>query len=191
MYIIFLHHVHIYLYLFSNISKNSFESPDITGSSLTLATAGSRRTVYLVEENQQTKISETSSSKLETTGISVRSSSSSSTSTLDAINNITNETTNSATSSTNSRHKTENSASTYLIYNRINTIIGGGATGNGSGSYVGGSSGVSSALNLSSISDSNNSCVTVGNTNRLDDSKLSRRRSDDKSNSVWYEYGCV
>lgn len=176
--------------------KSSFEAPDITGSSLTLATAGSRRTVYLVEENQQTKISDTSSSQLDTTGISVRSSSSSSTSTLDAVNNLTNETTTSTNSTANTRHKNDNPGSTYLIYNRINTMIGGGTGCNSSGSYVGGSSGVSSALNLSSNSDSNNSCVTLSNNhheqnNRLDDTKLSRRRSDDKSNSVWYEYGCV
>lgn len=132
---------------------------------------------------------------MDTTGISVRSSSSSSTSTLDAVN--TNEAPNSSTSVPICRHKNENPASTYLIYNRINTMIGGGSGGGSiSGSCVGGSSGVSSALNLSSNSDSNNSCMTTPNNNhhdhsRLDDAKLSRRRSDDKSNSVWYEYGCV
>lgn len=151
--------------------------------------------MYLVEESQQTKISDTNSSQLDTTGISVRSSSSSSTSTLDAVNNSSNETTTPTNSTANTRHKTDQ-GSTYLIYNRINTMIGGGTGCSSSGSYVGGSSGVGSALNLSSNSDSNNSCVTLSNNNhdqnnRLDDSKVSRRRSDDKSNSVWYEYGCV
>ncbi|XP_075160706.1 protein girdin isoform X1 [Haematobia irritans] len=143
-------------------SVHGLEAPDVTGSSLTLGTAGSRRTVYLIDENQ--KIPETATQ---------------SASTLQAVG--TNSATNSQSSTTNNTaepqtptgtSKSEN-PSTFLMYNRINNIVGG-----------------------NSLTVSNNEAPCSSTNRDLDsqqdqDNKVSRKRNEDKHNSIWYEYGCV
>ncbi|XP_037940477.1 girdin-like [Teleopsis dalmanni] len=141
-------------------SVHGLEAPDVTGSSLTLGTAGSRRTVYLIDENQ--KIPDSNSQAQ----VSPTNSNTSST-TLGA---------NTAEPQTPTNIHTQNNdnPSTFLMYNRINTMIG------------------------SNPSDQQNQ--VQGNTTREStptnstinpDDKLLRKRTDDKNNSIWYEYGCV
>lgn len=141
------------------------EAPDVTGSSLTLGAAGSRRTVYLIDENQ--KIPETADGGGGVGGGS--GSNSSSTATLSGKNNTAEPQTPTPT------QKSENPA-TFLMYNRINNIIGGNeltTTNTGAGS---------------SSSNINNRDMD----GHQDDNKLMRnKRPEDKNNSIWYEYGCV
>lgn len=106
----------------------------MTGSSLTLGTAGSRRTVYLIDENS--KLPDTTTSNNETE-ISPKSNN----------NNISSTNT---TSSTN-----EQAPSTFLMYNRISNVIG--ETGAGvSGTNNNANSGNSpDALVSSTVNDKN------------------------------------
>lgn len=83
------------------------EAPDVTGSSLTLGAAGSRRTVYLVDENP--KISDANAST-STTG--------------DADLLTTGEGCN------GNNNSTDQAPSTFLMYNRISNVIGSNVTGN-------------------------------------------------------------
>lgn len=144
------------------------EAPDVTGSSLTLGAAGSRRTVYLIDENQ--KIPETADGSSGGGGGDGSGSNSSSTATLSGKNNTAEPQT------PTSPQKSENPA-TFLMYNRINNIIGGNST-NLSG-------------NEASLPP------TLTGTSRdvedhQDENKLLRnKRPEDKNNSIWYEYGCV
>ncbi|KAL9904081.1 protein girdin isoform 1-T1 [Glossina fuscipes fuscipes] len=147
-------------------SIHGLEAPDVTGSSLTLGTAGSRRTVYVIDENQ--KIPDAAAGQ-QTTHISSNTISDSPTPTVNNTNNVAESQT-----LTESGQKNDN-PSTFLVYNRINTIMGN-----------------------SSLNSNNNevhSATTAGNRDdddhQQDDNKLLRKRSEDNSNSVWYEYGCV
>lgn len=74
------------------------EPPDVTGSSLTLAAAGSRRTVYLIDEN--TKLPDTSDADLLTGNQ------------------------NSSPNNNNNNNNQDQSPSTFLMYNRISNVIG-------------------------------------------------------------------
>ncbi|XP_005181786.1 girdin [Musca domestica] len=150
-------------------SVHGLEAPDVTGSSLTLGTAGSRRTVYLIDENQ--KIPESNQSTSPTLrGSGACSSNSSSTATLSATTN------NNAEPQTPSGSSKSENPTTFLMYNRINNIVGG------------------NSLNVSNNSDTPSG--THANNRDIDgqhdqDNKVARKRSEDKNNSVWYEYGCV
>lgn len=146
----------------------SLEAPDVTGSSLTLGAAGSRRTVYLIDDNQ--KIPETADGS-GGVGESTCGSSSSSTATLSGRNNAAD------LQAPISSQKSENPA-TFLMYNRISNII------------------VESSSNLSNEFSTSGSAINSGNSRDVDanqdESKLMRnKRGDDKNSSVWYEYGCV
>lgn len=91
------------------------EPPDVTGSSLTLATAGSRRTVYLVDEiTKLPDTTQTSDSELTGTHSANNRKSSS----------ISNN--NASINSSNNNHSTshDQSPSTFLMYNRISNVIG-------------------------------------------------------------------
>ncbi|XP_037906855.1 girdin isoform X1 [Hermetia illucens] len=126
----------------TNSRRNSMlglEPPDVTGSSLTLGTAGSRRTVYLIDENQ--KISETGSNN-----------------------------TSDAPTPTNNPNENQ---STYLIYNRINTMIGGAGGVAPDSPQPSGSNGISSPHAMA------------------EDKSTTRKREEEKTSSIWYEYGCV
>lgn len=81
-------------YPFFSCILGSLEPPDVTGSSLTLGTAGSRRTVYLVDENP--KISDPSQT---------------SDPNVSATNN-------------NAQPDPAQQPSTLLMYNRISNVIG-------------------------------------------------------------------
>lgn len=83
------------------------EPPDVTGSSLTLGTAGSRRTVYLIDD----KLSESQSNVV--------------TDPNPTTSNVNNETNSQIGDST---------PSTFLMYNKISNVYGSaidGATGSG------------------------------------------------------------
>lgn len=83
----------------------------MTGSSLTLGAAGSRRTVYLVDENP--KLPDTSAQSDSELGSNNR-------------NNTTISNNNSSVSSNNNNHSSslDQSPSTFLMYNRISNVIG-------------------------------------------------------------------
>ncbi|XP_065359354.1 protein Daple isoform X1 [Calliphora vicina] len=148
-------------------SVHGLEAPDVTGSSLTLGAAGSRRTVYLIDENQ--KIPETADGS----GGGGSGSNSSSTATLSGKNNTAEPQTPTST------QKSDNPA-TFLMYNRINNIIGGNSA-NVSGSET-------SSPTPAAGSGSSNRDTEV----HQDENKLMRnKRPEDKNNSIWYEYGCV
>lgn len=85
------------------------EAPDVTGSSLTSAAAGSRRTVYLIDEIS--KLPDTASQ---------------SDSETNTRNNTINSNHNTSNSSNNNNHATSNdqSPSTFVMYNRISNVIG-------------------------------------------------------------------
>lgn len=142
--------------------------PDVMENSLTLAAAGSRRTVYLIDESQ--KIPENNKHQhiqlvSSATDTGVASSDSSSNSTLDASNNLDD--------------KKGEIPATFLIYNRINSNV------------------CNSPIHMNNKSES--SCAIDSQDNREQqhhnnsdaDNKFSRKRNDDKNNSIWYEYGCV
>lgn len=150
---------------FAKMYDNSLEAPDVTGSSLTLGTAGSRRTVYLIDENQKIpETNQTSSTSLQTAGAG---SNSSSTATLSANNNNTAE-----PQTPTGSQKSDNNPATFLMYNRINNIVGG-----------------------SSVVNDTPSSSSLANNRDIDghqeDNKSARKRTEDKNNSIWYEYGCV
>lgn len=97
------------------------DAPDVTGSSLTLGAAGSRRTVYLIDEN----------SKLPDT----------STQSNDSDLLVTNNRSGAATSNNNNDNGNNNNnhadqvPNTFLMYNRISNVIGDTTViGNGSSS---------------------------------------------------------
>lgn len=88
------------------------EAPDVTGSSLTLGTAGSRRTVYLVDL-ENSKLPDANSQSDPELGANNRNSSANS-------NN------NTSVNSNNSNHSSshDQTPSTFLMYNRISNVIG-------------------------------------------------------------------
>ena len=146
------------------------EAPDVTGSSLTLGAAGSRRTVYLIDENQ--KIPEAADGSGGAAEVS-SGSSSSSTATLSGKNSM------GEVQTSTSSQKPENQA-TFLMYNRINNIIGGNSP-NFSSNEISTSGFATSSGNSSRDIETNQ-----------EESKLVRsKRAEDKNNSIWYEYGCV
>ncbi|XP_055911265.1 girdin isoform X2 [Eupeodes corollae] len=134
-------------------SLQRLEAPDVTGSSLTLGTAGSRRTVYLIDENQ--KIADSTQSPSPNTSEAQT-----------PTNNVNSS-------------QTNDNPSTFLMYNRINTMIGPTTD-----------SATNDSPNAGSGCGSSSGAAPSGNT-AADDKLLPRKRPEDKSNSIWYEYGCV
>ncbi|XP_068149836.1 LOW QUALITY PROTEIN: girdin [Drosophila tropicalis] len=151
-----------------NSVHGSLEPPDVTGSSLTLGTAGSRRTVYLIDEQG-------TASQSAATAPSGSGGSGTTTPTPSNSNNNTAE----PQTPQKSTHIEGNSTggqtsspgpSTFLMYNRINTSIAGESTANDHSPLLQPSGG--------------------GSVSGQDDKSL-RKRNEDKNNSIWYEYGCV
>ncbi|XP_070070701.1 girdin isoform X4 [Drosophila takahashii] len=143
-------------------SLQRLEAPDVTGSSLTLGTAGSRRTVYLIDEHQ--KLPDGSSPGSAQNQQSGGSSGSGNAATPTPAEPQTPQKTADSSAPTG--------PATFLMYNRINTTIGGASN-----------SGDQSPLLQASGS--------VSGGTPLPDDKSARKRPEDKSNSIWYEYGCV
>lgn len=144
------------------------EAPDVTGSSLTLGAAGSRRTVYLIDENQ--KLPETRSSGNTPEPQTPKNNNCNSSNGSSGSNSLTNN--NSSTQNTPAT--VTESPSTFLMYNRINTMISSGGSPtdpNGSNTSLTGN-------------------ILSSTTNPVDD-KLLRKKQEEKSSSIWYEYGCV
>ncbi|ALC42932.1 Girdin [Drosophila busckii] len=139
--------------------QRSLEAPDVTGSSLTLGTAGSRRTVYLIDEHQKLPDGSNASNAQQPQA--------SSTPTPTAA-------TAASTSAEPQTPQKQDSPATFLMYNRINTTIGGSSI-----------SGDQSPLLQPSSSGG------AGSGSGGQDDKTLRKRNEDKSNSIWYEYGCV
>ncbi|XP_036335595.1 protein Daple isoform X3 [Rhagoletis pomonella] len=178
-------------------SLQRLEAPDVTGSSLTLGTAGSRRTVYLIDENQ--KIPETSNSnssdvsiggRLSTSHSPLNSSACSSSTTLGASGacmgadiGVGVAEPQTPTNATPVPTINEN-PTTFLMYNRINTTIGSSAGTEGSIA--------DGTCREPTLTPNNNSTpVSAASATAQQDDKLQRKRTEDKSNSIWYEYGCV
>lgn len=88
------------------------EPPDVTGSSLTLAAAGSRRTVYVVDENS---IPDTTTQ----TDPELIPSHTANTRNTSISNNNSNTNSNS-----NNNNTHDQTPSTFLMYNRISNVIG-------------------------------------------------------------------
>lgn len=88
----------------------------MTGSSLTLGAAGSRRTVYLVDENP--KLPDTSAQSDSELGSNNRNNTS--------ISNNNSSVSNSSSTNNNNNHSSshDQSPSTFLMYNRISNVIG-------------------------------------------------------------------
>lgn len=121
------------------------EPPDVTGSSLTLGTAGSRRTVYLIDD----KLPDTSQSAEGSTAATAAAA-----------------TATTAPSSNSPPHPDQpQPPSTVLMYNRISNVIG----------TIGG--------------DATGSSTICSPDNASDKDK--KKRTDERENAVWYEYGCV
>ncbi|XP_060653990.1 protein Daple isoform X2 [Drosophila nasuta] len=153
----------------SNSRRNSvhgLEAPDVTGSSLTLGTAGSRRTVYLIDEHQ--KLTEAGSNS-NATPQQLQQPQATSTPTPSNSGNTAN-----AAAEPQTPQKNESPA-TFLMYNRINTTIGGAASNNNDQNPL--------------LQASGSGGSVAGSANQ--DDKALRKRNEDKSNSIWYEYGCV
>lgn len=150
------------------------EAPDVTGSSLTLGTAGSRRTVYLIDETQKIPDTNNQSAELPSTGMNT------STATDTAgVHSAEPQTPGNA-----SQQKNEN-PSTFLMYNRINTMI----AGNSNAAVMQGVN--EQNVNDSSVSSTREMPSTAASSVGGDDKMLRKQRTEDKSNSIWYEYGCV
>ncbi|XP_031635774.1 daple-like protein [Contarinia nasturtii] len=101
-----------------NTLTGRFESPDVTGSSLTLAAAGSRRTVYVVDDNSKLPDTTTQTSDSELIG-------------SHASNNrnhsiISNNNSSISSNSNNNNHSTSHDQvpSTFVMYNRISNVMG-------------------------------------------------------------------
>ncbi|CAD7003608.1 unnamed protein product [Ceratitis capitata] len=169
-------------------SVHGLEAPDVTGSSLTLGTAGSRRTVYLIDEHQKIPESNSSSNDI---GVSSHLSTSNSplnTSAYSTSTNLPGDTYLEGSGASAAEPQTPtnltpipqaDNPTTFLMYNRINTTIGGSTSAENN---------VSAGTSRdSTLTPNNSSSTTIGAT---PDDKL-RKRTDDKSNSIWYEYGCV
>ncbi|KAH8408638.1 hypothetical protein KR215_009270 [Drosophila sulfurigaster] len=149
-----------------NSVHGSLEAPDVTGSSLTLGTAGSRRTVYLIDEHQ--KLTEAGSNS-NATPQQLQQPQATSTPTPSNSGNTAN-----AAAEPQTPQKNESPA-TFLMYNRINTTIGGAASNN---------------IDQNPLLQASGSGGSVAGSANQDDKAL-RKRNEDKSNSIWYEYGCV
>lgn len=129
--------------------RNSFqgfeaaESPTNVTAALGLCRAGSRRAVYLAEDNSQANLTSPIESDLEQ-------------------------------KSKESPEKAE-SSNTFLVYNRISTVIGDGAA---------------QTFNQSTGNEDNKSSF---DTNIVKDEKDSSKsnKSNAKETAIWYEYGCV
>lgn len=97
-----------------NCDFRRIEPPDVTGSSLTLGTAGSRRTVYLVDENS--KIPDPTTQSTESELIASHS---------HTINNRSPQSIGSNNSNNNNHSMShDQTPSTFLMYNRISNVIG-------------------------------------------------------------------
>lgn len=145
----------------------------MTGSSLTLGTAGSRRTVYLIDDN----------------AAKIADSKNVSTSTTSPANNSTtsiksNETTSQPISTAPATPAgTANSApsSTFLMFNRISNIIGNINE-----------SDIVSAPNVGTTTSTNNGATLNAGGDKISNNKDKKKGVEDgKETAIWYEYGCV
>ncbi|XP_022221471.2 girdin isoform X3 [Drosophila obscura] len=152
--------------------QRSLEAPDVTGSSLTLGTAGSRRTVYLIDEHQKLPDgSSPGSNAQQQQSASASGASSAGTPTPNAEPQTPQK------NNDNNCNSSSSGPATFLMYNRINTTIGGAST-------------TTDQSPLLPAAASGSERGSVSGTPTQDD-KSGRKRSEDKSNSIWYEYGCV
>lgn len=139
----------------------------MTSSSLTLGTAGSRRTVYLGDE--VSKIPETTTQSTDSELIGSHSHTINNRSPQTISNN--NSSTSSNSNSNNNNHSTshDQTPSTFLMYNRISNVIG------------------DPIVISSSNPQSPNNSILNDNASNGNGGKV--KKKDDEH--VWYEYGCV
>lgn len=132
----------------NSISTLDMSTPDGTNP-LNLGTAGSRRTVYLGDDLTNGQNNKTSSSSPDTL-----------TPTNENVNSL------------------ESTPSTFLMYNRINTMIG---SGNASPEH--------NSLQTSSQQQTNGN-DSISNQSQSNDRKKTTNGKS-KESTIWYEYGCV
>lgn len=142
----------------------------MTGSSLTLGTAGSRRTVYLIDDN----------------AAKIADSKNSSTSTSAAANNTNNKPTQETRSQSPQPENTSiadnpPASSTFLMFNRISNIIGGNINEN---SLV-------ATPNVGGQNSTNNGSTIGGDKTAANNKDKKKNVEDGKETAIWYEYGCV
>lgn len=145
------------------------EPPDVTGSSLTLGTAGSRRTVYLLEDNAR-KLAENNNAA---SSASINHPTASSHTGLPDNHSMPST---SAGSGSESNPTAAAAAapppppSTFLMFNRISNILGGTVD----------------AMNQPLLDNSGSST-----SEKQANDKAKDKKENGKESAVWYEYGCV
>ncbi|XP_053956841.1 girdin isoform X2 [Anastrepha ludens] len=185
-------------------SVHGLEAPDVTGSSLTLGTAGSRRTVYLIDENQKIPETTTNSNGSDISASGRLSTSHSPLNSSDCLSSITLGGVSAASGdcmdadigvgfagvgmaepqipTTVTPLPKNDNPTTFLMYNRINTTIG---------SNTGTEGNITPGTSRDATLPPNNGATPASATPAPQEDKLMRKRTEDKSNSIWYEYGCV
>lgn len=176
------------------VHHSSMEPPDVTGSSLTLGTAGSRRTVYLLDENAS-KLAADANNKAAATAKNTIAAGAVADNTTSSASQTTSTSPEAAAAASASANNINNNnaggggdvapapaPSTFLMFNRISNIIGGSVDGGGSssghpvspdGAHNGGGGGTSS----SERGGRDKPKPTVA--------------EDAKESAIWYEYGCI
>lgn len=177
------------------------EPPDVTGSSLTLGTAGSRRTVYLLDENAS-KLSPDASKLSTADAPSAKSAAGSSSSgehspnadaeaggdnnksggsaatgagiTINSSNHPSAISGDGGNSINNNNNNAQPPPSTFLMFNRISNIIGGTVDGL---TMDGGHNGSGSERG--------------GGTREKKSTPTAPVAEDAKESAIWYEYGCI
>lgn len=147
------------------------EPPDVTGSSLTLGTAGSRRTVYLLEDNAR-KLAENNNAS---NSPSTTNPNTSGTSSNTAVPDNHSPPSSTAGPSSETGQSTAAAAaapppSTFLMFNRISNVLGG-------------------PVDSMSQPLLDNSGSSFGEKPSSEKSK--DKKENGKQTAVWYEYGCV
>lgn len=146
------------------------EPPDVTGSSLTLGTAGSRRTVYLLEDNARKLAENNNAAGSPSTTNPTTSGTSNNTS---APGHHSPPSTSAGAPPSESGSAAAASAappSTFLMFNRISNVLGGPIDAMGQ-----------------PLLDNSGSALSEKQSN----DKAKDKKENGKQTAVWYEYGCV
>lgn len=175
------------------------EPPDVTGSSLTLGTAGSRRTVYLLDENASKLAADASNKAAASASASQPSKNAVDNATSASQSSTSPEATAAATAAAAAAAAGNNNnnagtdvgaapaaapASTFLMFNRISNIIG--------GSVDGGSIGSQHPLSADAgLNGSGTSSERSGTGRDKPKPPTATGAEDGKESAIWYEYGCI
>lgn len=157
----------------NNVKSNIFsmEPPDVTGSSLTLGTAGSRRTVYLLEDNAR-KLAENNNATSSPSTTNPTTSGTSKNSTIPDNHSPPSTSAGATPESGPATNAASASAppSTFLMFNRISNVLGGPVDAMGQ-----------------PLLDNSGSAFSE----KQSSEKTKDKKENGKQTAVWYEYGCV